>query len=197
MSRSPDQFIQDALRNGHNPAILQRLQALGLPDAWLVAGCLFQSVWNQHSGRPAEAGVKDYDIFYCDIADLSEQAEAAVNQRVQAAMAGLGLAIDVKNQARVHLWYPQRFGHPYDRALLRSKDGMDRFLVKCTCVGLRPYGQGSLELYAPNGLGNLYDGILEPNPLCDHPDLFDRKAASYRERWDWLQVRRQPETTAP
>ncbi len=84
---------------------------------------------------------------------------------------------------------PRVFRHDYD-ALTRSKDGLDRFLVKCTCVGLRPYGSGSLELYAPNGLDDLYDGVLEGNPLCNHVTLFDAKAASYRARWDWLTIKR-------
>ncbi len=194
---SPDQFIQDALQNRHNLAILQRLPELGLPDAWLVAGCLFQSVWNQKTGRAPESGIKDYDLFYFDGADLSEAAEQAVNARVQALYADLGAEIEVKNQARVHLWYRDYFGHDYD-ALTRSKDGLDRFLVKCTCVGLRPYGQGSLELYAPYGLDDLYDGLLEGNPLCNHVDLFEAKAASYQLRWSWLTIRHAtPEVSAP
>ena len=39
-------FLTLALKNACNTAILERLPALGLPDAWLVAGCLFQTVWN-------------------------------------------------------------------------------------------------------------------------------------------------------
>jgi hypothetical protein len=195
MSRSADQFIQDALRNRHNQAILQRLPALALPDCWLVAGCLFQSVWNLKGGRPPETGIKDYDLFYCDTGDLSEAGEQAVNTRVQDCFADLGVDVEIKNQARVHLWYADYFGHPYS-ALHSSKDGMDRFLVKCTCVGLRPYGQGSLELYAPNGLDDLYDGVLEGNPRCNHVKLFDAKAASYRARWAWLTVKRADEVTA-
>ena len=195
MSRSADQFIQDALHNRHNQAILQRLPSLALPDCWLVAGCLFQTVWNLKSGRPPEAGIKDYDLFYFDGGDLSEAAEQAVNARAQALYADLGVEVEIKNQARVHLWYRDYFGHDYD-ALHRSKDGLDRFLVKCTCVGLRPYGQGSLELYAPNGLDDLYDGLLEGNPLCNHVKLFDAKAASYQSRWEWLTVRQADEVMA-
>ena len=94
-------FIADALQNPVNGAILQRLPALGLPDAWLVAGCLFQTVWNLQSGRPPATGIKDYDLFYFDGADLSDAAEARVGARGEAAFADLGGTIEAKNQARV------------------------------------------------------------------------------------------------
>ena len=83
-------FIGQALQNDHNRAILERLPSLDLPDAWLVAGCLFQTVWNLQAGRMPTAGIKDYDIFYFDACDLSEQAETAVGQRVDACLRSPG-----------------------------------------------------------------------------------------------------------
>jgi hypothetical protein len=56
-------------------------------------------------------------------------------------------------------------------------------------VGLAPGEAGAPpELYAPNGVQELESGVLRPNPKCDHPDLFQAKAASYRERWPWLRL---------
>ena len=162
------------------------MPALGLPDAWLVAGCLFQTVWNLRSGNQPEAHIKDYDLFYFDPADLSEAAEAQVNERVQSCFAGQGITVEAKNQARVHTWYQDYFGFPYP-ALRSSRGGIDRFLVTSTCVGLTADGSG-LELYAPNGLDDLYQGRLSPNPLCPHLPLFEKKAKAYQARWPWLQV---------
>ena len=163
------------------------MPALGLPDAWLVAGCLFQTVWNLRSGHPPEAHIKDYDLFYFDPLDLSEEAEARVNAKVQSAFATQQITVEAKNQARVHTWYEDYyFGFPYP-ALRSSRDGIDRFLVTSTCVGLRA-GSSGLELYAPNGLGDLYQGRLSPNPLCHHLPLFEQKARAYQERWPWLQI---------
>ncbi|HQX60030.1 MAG TPA: nucleotidyltransferase family protein [Burkholderiaceae bacterium] len=182
-------FIDQALQNPHNHAILQRLPSLQLPDAWLVAGCLFQTVWNLQAGRDPTAGIKDYDLFYFDGADLTEQAEAAIGQRVDACFRDLGVTIEAKNQARVHTWYPEWFGMPY-AALHSSREGIARFLVPCTCVGLQPAAAATApHLYAPYGLDELYCGILRPNPLMDHRELFRQKAASYRDRWHWLQIR--------
>ena len=54
-----DRFIADVLQNRVNAAILQRLHRLTLPVAWLVAGCLFQTVWNLKSGKAPENN-RDY-----------------------------------------------------------------------------------------------------------------------------------------
>jgi len=183
-------FTDDLLSNRSNRALLERWHRLALPDAWLVAGCLFQTVWNRRAGLPAEAQIKDHDLFYFDPADTSEAAERRTQARVDAAVADLGVPVEAKNQARVHLWYEGWFGFPYP-PLAGSRDGIDRFLVRATCVGVRPRGEGiadGLEVYAPHGLEALYEGRLAPNPRTDHRPLFERKVASYRERWPWLTV---------
>lgn len=99
-------FLADILSNRYNRAILDEWHALALADGWLVAGCLFQTAWNVQTGRAPEAGIRDYDIFYFDPRDLSAAGEQAVQQRVDSVLGTLGVPIEVKNQARVHLWLP-------------------------------------------------------------------------------------------
>jgi hypothetical protein len=181
-----DRFLADILANPFNRAILAAWDDLALPDGWLVAGCLFQTAWNLKAGRDPVEGIRDYDVFYFDATDLSGEGEARVQRRVDERLGALGVAVEARNQARVHLWYPAYFGHPYP-ALGSAREGIARFLVPATCVGVRPNG-GGLELHAPNGLEDLYAGRLAPNPLTPHLDLFRAKAASYRSRWEWLQV---------
>ena len=185
-------FLRDVCSNTANATILARWQQVALPNAWLVAGCLFQTIWNIQSGLPPAQGIKDYDLFYFDASDLSPQAEQAVQRRVDEGLGHLGLAIEARNQARVHTWYEKDFGYPYE-ALGSSRDGIARFLVPCTCVGLRPAAAGGgFELCAPYGLDELYAGLLRPNPLLDHRPLFSAKAASYQARWPWLQISETP-----
>jgi hypothetical protein len=177
---TPDTFRQLALSNPINAVLLQRLPALGLDDVWLVAGCLYQAVWNQRAGRAADWGVKDYDIFYFD-PDTSWEAEDQAIRRADALFADLGVTVELRNQARVHLWYPQRFGRAI-APIASGRAGIDGFLVECTCVGLSPEG----ELYAPYGLDDLAVGILRPNPRTPDPVQYGLKAASYRARWPFL-----------
>lgn len=127
--------------------------------------------------------MRDYDVAYFDAADLSYEAEDAVIARVRAATADLGVVVETRNQARVHLWYEGRFGLPYP-ALASARDGIDRYLVACTCVGL---DVGTGALHAPHGLATLYAGCLTPNPRHPSPRFRD-KAQSYRARWPWLTI---------
>lgn len=173
-------FLNDVSLNPANAAILGRWEALDLPDAWLVAGCLFQTVWNLQSGCLPEAGIKDYDIFYFDGNDLSEWGERQAQAKCEAVLSDLGITVEVANQARVHLWYPQHFGRPYPE-LASCEEGIKRFLVLETCVGVRPN-----ECYAPFGLQGIYAGTLSPNPLTPYAELFAQKVASYRARWPTL-----------
>jgi hypothetical protein len=173
-----------ALANPANGALLARLRPLRLPECHLAAGCLFQAVWNLASGRRPQWGVKDYDVFYFDDRDLSVEAEDAVIRRVHEATADLGIEVEVRNQARVHIWYPQHFKRDYS-PLRSAREGIDRFLVACTCVGIE---SESGDVYAPNGLQDLASGSLRMNPLCAFPELFQAKARSYQARWPWLQV---------
>lgn len=182
-----EDFIALALENPINRAILDRLPSLQANDSWLVAGCLFQTVWNRLAGRAATEGIKDYDIFYFDDSDLSWEAEDQVIQRAATLFQDIDAVIEVKNQARVHLWYGQRFGPGYPQ-LRSSRDGIDRFLVRCTCVALRPSVTTGFELYAPDGLDDLAAGILRPNPANLRADRYPEKAVSYRNRWPWLRV---------
>jgi hypothetical protein len=180
-------FLREIRLNRLNREILARLPDLDLPQGFLVAGCLAQTIWNAVSGRPVEADIKDYDIFYYDDRDLSWEAEDAVIRHADGVFGDLGVVVELRNQARVHLWYEQHFGTAYPR-LTSSQDGIDRFLVPCTCVGVRPRRGGDLELYAPYGLDDLYAGVLRRNKINDQPGLFAKKAASYRARWPFLTI---------
>ncbi|MBR7800702.1 nucleotidyltransferase family protein [Undibacterium fentianense] len=176
-----EQFIADVLSNHHNANILARWKTLDLPDAWLVAGCLFQTVWNRLSHQAADFGIKDYDIFYFDPNDLSAEKETSLQQRAEAIFADLPIRLELCNQARVHLWYESYFGQTYPQ-LNSACEGIDRFLIPATCVGINPD-----SVYAPHGFEKLYQGVLSMNPLTPYRELYEKKASSYQQRWPWLQ----------
>ena len=75
-------------------------------DAWC------SPVWNGLTGRAVDYGIKDYDVFYFD-PDTSWQAEDAVIARLQDRLSGSRRHDRGAQQARVHLWYPQKHGKPY------------------------------------------------------------------------------------
>ncbi|WP_296435735.1 MULTISPECIES: nucleotidyltransferase family protein [unclassified Rhizobium] len=184
MSFSEEQFIQQVNRNDTNRWLLDVLPDLRLPQGTLTAGCLFQTVWNIKSGNKPEWGIKDYDVFYFDANDLSWEAEDAVIQTAREMLGDLADKVEIRNQARVHLWYPQKFGSPCPQ-LKRVEDGIDRYLIKCTQFGI---SIGSGKVYAPDGFNDMWDGILRINPNNPLRMLFLKKSQEYRARWPWLKL---------
>jgi len=177
------EFIETALRNPFNRAILSRLPELALPDAWLVSGALFQAVWNVRTNRQPDFGIRDYDLFYFD-PDTSWEAEDAAIRRAQDLLADLGVAVELRNQARVHLWYEEKFGKPYP-PLRRTTDGIDRFLMQCAQVGM----DANTKIYAPQGFDDISAMIVRPNYTANfHPDRYWEKALRWQARWPELTI---------
>jgi hypothetical protein len=180
------EFLALALRNPTNQTIADALFELALPDAWIVAGCLVQSAWNGLTGRAVDYGISDYDVFYFD-EDVSWQAEDTVIRRVQDRLTKPDVTVEVRNQARVHLWYPQKHGRPYP-ALTCSTDGIDRFLTQNTQVGIRRTADG-YDVYAPHGFDDIAGMIVRPNAGANFSRAnYEEKAARWKALWPEIRV---------
>jgi uncharacterized protein len=185
-SMTRDEFIAAALRNPANKVIADELFHLALPDAWLVSGCLVQTVWNVLTGRAVDYGIADYDIFYFD-RDTSWEAEDDVIRRLNGIFRRLHVKIEARNQARVHLWYPDKHGLPYPQ-LGCSSDGIDRFLTRNTRIGLRRAREG-YEVYAPDGFDDVANLIVRPNPGPNFSaEGYAQKAARWKKLWPEVTV---------
>lgn len=165
---------------------LRAARSLELPDWWLVAGAIYNSVWNSLTGRPAMTGIKDVDLFYFDDADLSYEAEDAVIKRAAPALGRLQLPVEIRNQARVHLWYEEHFGTPYS-PLRSSREAIDRFA--CTnAVGVQLQADDRLDICAPYGLDDIFSFRLVPNRERDNRRTHEAKAARAVAIWPELEV---------
>ena len=180
------EFLALALRNPNNKIITDTLFDLALPDAWIVSGCLVQTAWNGLTGRAIDYGINDYDVFYFDD-DTSWQAEDDVIRKVQGQLTALGVKVEVRNQARVHLWYPQKHGLPYP-ALKGSTEGIDRFLTRNTKIGIRRAADG-YDVYAPHGFDDIAGMIVRPNPGPNFSRAnYEAKAARWKAVWPEIRV---------
>ncbi len=180
------EFLEAIRRNPFNTVLLERLPSLGLPDCWLVSGALFQTVWNTRTGQRPDLHIKDYDIFYFD-PDTSYAAEDVAIRRTDELFADLGVAVELRNQARVHLWYAEKFDVPYP-PLMRSTDGIDHFLSHNTQVGIRA-SEGETEVYAPRGFDDIFNLIVRPNSTANFlPDKYREKALRWKEHWPELTI---------
>lgn len=159
---------------------------LNLPDCWLVAGCLAQTVWNERFGLPSERGISDLDLVYFDPTDLTEAGEQAHAERIRALFPELGIWIDVKNEARVHLWYEAKFGYkikPYRSTI----DAIDTFPTTATAIGIRPVLRGS-EIYTSFGLTDLFNGVVRPNKRQITREIYEAKVSRWLAHWPDLNI---------
>ena len=164
--------------------VLQAARTLALPDALLFSGAVYQTVWNALTVREADHGIRDYDLGYFD-PDTSWDAEDAVIRRVALALPPpLDALTEVRNQARVHLWFADRFGADEAYAPLASTaEALERFVCPAFAVGVRLAPDGALEISAPFGLDDLFALRLRPNPSRAAPASFARVTASAVARW--------------
>lgn len=176
--------FQTVLRR--NPLIARVLDGwgqIGLPDCWLVAGALAQTVWNDVLGLPPTHGVSDIDL---DAEDLSAEGETGHAERIRALFSELGVWVDVKNEARVHLWYATKFGEiiaPY----VSTEDAITTFPTTATAIGVRPDAD-MLRIFAPYGLSDLLGLIVRPNRKQITQAVYDAKVKKWLALWPGLRV---------
>lgn len=171
-----------------DPDLMRLLRAardLGLPQWRLVAGCLYQTVWNVLTGRPRGTGIKDYDLIYFD-RDLSWVAEDRVIREVAAATRGLPGPVEVRNQARVHLWFERRFGVPY-APLACADDALSRYSSLVHAIGVR-LEEDRLDVVAPFGFDDLFAMVVRPNQALDNRVPHQAKAARVKAIWPEITV---------
>lgn len=166
--------------------VLRRWLDIELPNAWLAAGAVAQTVWNVAHRFPPEANIRDIDLIYFDADDLSTESEARHEARIRGLFADLGVAADVKNEARVHLWYPAKFGYsiaPYGSA----EEAIATFPTTSTAVGVRPHGS-RLDVCAPFGLDDLLGLVVRPNKAQITRAIYEAKIARWRLCWPKLKI---------
>lgn len=174
---------------GTNPvvvAILDRMPRLGLPDCWLAAGAVFQTVWNVLSERDPQTGILDYDVNYFDASDLSWVAEDRAIRMAADLFDGIEAEIQVRNEARVHLWYEERFGVPCP-PYRSTRHAVSTFPNCSSCVAVRAVDD-ELEIFAPYGLSDLFDMRTRPNPVLAPGAVYEAKTARWAEEWPALTV---------
>jgi uncharacterized protein len=156
---------------------------LGLPQWRLVSGAIYQTVWNAVTGRDADYGIKDFDLFYFDGSDVSYAAEDVVIRRTGSTYPpDLSPLVEARNQARVHLWFEDHFGEPY--APLRCADeAIARFVAPAFAVGVRLEADGGLDIVAPFGLDDVFALRLRPNPSRPLSKGYAKAVASAQTRW--------------
>jgi hypothetical protein len=166
--------------------VLTTIRDLDVPDAWLVSGAIYNCVWNSLTGRPTLHGVNDIDVIYFDT-DLSWEAEDRVIRAIDEALDVLPVPVQPRNQARVHLWFEQKFGFPF-APLASARESLLRYASKTHAVAARLDVDGGLTIDAPFGLEDMFAFRVTPNPVGDNKLTHETKGARIRSVWPEVTV---------
>lgn len=180
--------LEDIIRS--EPLLMEVLAGLrdeALPEGMLVAGAIYNLVWNRLTGRDSLNGVRDIDVFYFDDGDLSWDAEDAVIKRLAQRFAHLPLPVEPRNQARVHLWFPEKFDQPF-APLASAAEMLGRYASKTHAVAVRLEADDSLTILAPFGLDDIFSFRIVPNYVLKNEAAHTDKAARAKSVWPEITV---------
>ena len=166
--------------------VIEKTAELQLPEWYLGAGSLAQTVWNILSGYEVTAHITDLDVVYFDPHDLSYAREDWHVQRVHKAFQSLPIPVDAKNQARVHLWYDQHFGYPI-QAYGSVEEAINHWPTTATCVGVTVRNT-QFSVYAPYGLNDLFGMIVRPNKCQITEEIYRKKVGRWKHCWPKLHI---------
>lgn len=167
-------------------ALLEFLARIERTPWCLGAGFLAGRVWNHLTGRPPGHGVKDLDIAIFDAADLSVAREATLAAQLETAFPDIGLPIDVKNQARVHLWYEERFERPI-APFANLEEALSTWPTSVNALGVSLVS-GEISTIAPFGLEDLFAMKVRPNKRQVTKDVYYTKVARWKACWPELDI---------
>lgn len=163
--------------------LLQAVRSLALPDAWIGAGFVRNAVWDALHGRPATAPQSDIDVIWFDTTRCSPRQDAALEAQLEAACPGPQWS--VRNQARMHL----RNG---DAPYASATDALRYWPETATAVAVRITAEGNIEVAAPLGLQDLWQGLVRPAGAFatrKHAQFTARvKDRGWLQRWPYLRL---------
>lgn len=167
---------------------LAAVQALRL-RAWCIgAGAVRNLVWDHLHGFSGEPSpLSDIDVALFDAKDLDPAADAALQARLELAMPGLRW--EVTNQAAVHTWFEQCFGHPVE-PLVSLEDAVASWPEYATSVGISLDRHGDIRIIAPHGLQDLFEMRVRRNPARVDVDTYRQRILQkrYAQRWPEVTV---------
>lgn len=166
---------------------IERAKLLDIDNYYIGAGCIAQTVWNYLFNNPLEYGIKDIDFVYFDDKNLDPESENNVILKIKDLYSDLKIDVDVKNEARVHLWYKNHFGYaiePYSSL----ESALNTWPTTATSIGVRKDKNNELKVYAPFGLNDLFGKIVRANKTQITKQIYEDKVSGWLKKWPDLKV---------
>jgi uncharacterized protein len=166
---------------------LRAVRDLGLTSWCIGAGAVRNLVWDAIHELPIPSDLTDIDVAYFDATELTPECDAALQSKLVAMRPGVPW--EVTNQAAVHCWFENHFGHPVP-PLLSLEDAVASWPEYATCVGLTLERDNTIKVIAPHGLEDLFAIVVRRNPARVSVDTYRQRVAQkrYAERWPKVKI---------
>lgn len=173
------------LQNKTLKEILEKLSKSNLKNYYVTAGAINQTIFNYYHDYELNYGIKDYDIVYFDN-DLSYEKEDKIIKEISSILKDIDVLCDIKNEARVHIWYKDKFGIerlPYSSV----EDAISRFGATITCIGVR-VENNNLKVFAPYGLNDIFSMIIRPVKGDFTEEQYQLRCEKWKNKWPLLRI---------
>src|SRR3989338_10296406 len=181
-----EQLLKILEKNKSVQLILERASELKMLNWYLGAGGIVQTVWNVKHGFNPENGIKDYDLVYYDAGDTSYETEDVFIQRGKELFKDIPVLVEIRNQARVYLWYEKHFGRPIDQ-YKSVEEAIGTWPTTATSVGVRKIN-GQFHVHAPFGLDDLLGMIVRANKVKITEKIYQDKVDRWIKIWPNLKI---------
>jgi hypothetical protein len=165
---------------------LAAVRSLGLSSWCIGAGAIRNLVWDALHARVAPSALADIDVAYFDADCLAPQQDTDLQIKLTEVIPGVPW--EVTNQAAVHVWFEQYFGHAVP-PLTSLEEAVASWPEYATCVGLRLEADDSITVIAPHGLQDLFGCVVQRNPIRASVDTYRQRIIQKRYAARWPKVR--------
>ncbi|KAA8732826.1 nucleotidyltransferase family protein [Acinetobacter qingfengensis] len=156
-------------------------------SSWCIgAGAVRNLVWDHLHHYEQPSYLSDIDLVYFDAEEnlsIEQQHQKRITEKSP------DFSWEITNQAFVHLWFEQYFGHPV--APLHSlQDAISTWPEYATSVGVFLTPEDQLEIIAPYGLDDLFAMQIRRNPKRVSVETYRQRILSkcYNQRWPKVKV---------
>lgn len=185
--KEAERLIDIIKKSLHLQKVALALYELEIEDCYIGAGAIVQTVWNVLTNRPVDYGIDDIDIVFHNPRNVEEKYEEKIVKYLDQRLGEYPFWLDVKNEARVHLWYREKFG--YDIKPYKSvESAINTWPTTASSLGVRKIAERCWEIYAPFGLKDIFQMKVRANNRQITEEIYNVKVKKWIHKWPELNV---------
>lgn len=184
-----DMFIEIIKKNNNLMKVLDYIDKLNLPNYYIAAGSVFQTIWNYFDNVDLNNNIKDIDVIYYNNTNLDVNKDIEICNKIVEFCNNndLNYEIDVSNEARMHLWKKVHENIEVEQ-YMNSEDAINYWIANMHAIGITKINN-ELYVYAPFGLSDIYSRTIRPiKHKYNSKELYDKKVKSWSSRFDNLNI---------